>query len=272
MSLGLSVITFPGSYHFGFNTGFNIAESTNFAVPEWIPLGMQADICMCHPHSVRIQMDRVRSLLESYEKDMHYRELKGMTELTYSNWAKQEAKRLKKKQRESTSSTNNKQQDLTSKGMNTLTLSTMKKINNTSFAVEITNETYTTLLTKKSKKKRQLISTNEWRVAKRGRPGLFVPSTSVICMVECDDEVDDYETSSSSPAAQNDDNEFEFFIGTIVKVVDGYVKVHFVGLTKKDDLWFEQSSDRIFLDGGVTKNLPSLAGNEKAGKRKKNRE
>ncbi|KAL7425330.1 hypothetical protein ACHAXH_007854 [Discostella pseudostelligera] len=268
---GDAIITFPGSYHFGFNTGFNIAESTNFAVPEWIPLGMQADICMCHPHSVRIQMDRVKSLLESYEKDMHYRELKGMTELTYSNWAKQEAKRLKKNQRESSSSSNNKQQNLTSNGMNTLTLSTMKKINNTSFAVEITNETYTTLLPKKSKKKRQLISTNEWRVAKRGRPGLFVPSTSVICMVECDDEVDDDETSSFLSVAQNDDNEFEFFIGTIVKLVDGYVKVHFVGLTKKDDLWFEQSSDRIFLDGGVT-TLPSSVGNEKAGKRKKNRE
>jgi len=216
-------------------------------------------------------MDRVKSLLESYEKDMHYRELKGMTELTYSNWAKQEAKRLKKNQREASSSSNNKQQNLTSNGMNTLTLSTMKKINNTSFAVEITNETYTTLLTKKSKKKRQLISTNEWRVAKRGRPGLFVPSTSVICMVECDDEVDDDETSSFLSVAQNDDNEFEFFIGTIVKLVDGYVKVHFVGLTKKDDLWFEQSSDRIFLDGGVT-TLPSSVGNEKAGKRKKNRE
>ena len=258
-----SVITFPGSYHFGFNTGFNIAESTNFAVPEWIPLGMQADICMCHPHSVRIQMDRVKSLLDSYEMDMHYRQLKGMMVLTYSNWAKQEAKRLKKLQRDSSV---HKQQNIANNGLNELMLSTVKKINNSSFAVEITNETYTTLLSKKSKKKRQLISTNEWRLAKRVRPSQFVPSTSVICMVECENEDD----SSTSSSAQNDNNEFEFFIGTIVKLVDGYVKVHFVGLTKKDDLWFEQSSDRIFVDGGITDHPLSVKKND--GKRKKNRE
>ena len=261
-----SVITFPGSYHFGFNTGFNIAESTNFAVPEWIPLGKRAEICMCHPHSVRIQMDRVKSLLDSYEKDMYHRELKGMAELTYSNWAKQEAKRLKKKHRDSSASTM-KQHDMANNGMDGLALSTMKKINNTSFAVEITNETYTTLLTKKSKKKRRLISTNEWRLAKRVRPGLFVPSTSVICMVECDDELDE-DNSLSSSSAQNEENEFEFFIGTIVKLVDGYVKVHFVGLTKKDDLWFEQSSDRIFVDGGITDPPSSVVKKTTNGKRK----
>ena len=33
----------------------------------------------------------------------------------------------------------------------------------------------------------------------------------------------------------NDD--FEFFIGTIVKVVDEYVKVHLIGLGKKDNIF-----------------------------------
>lgn len=205
-------------------------------------------------------MDRVKSLLDSYDKEMYHRELKGMAGLTYSNWATQEAKRLKKKQRDS--SNIHKQQDLLSNGMNGLVTSTMKKINKTSFAVEITNETYTTLLTKKSKKKRQLISSNEWRLAKRVRPSLFVPSTSVICMVECEDE------DESLSLAQSDDNEFEFFMGTIIKLVDGFVKVHFVGLTKKDDLWFEQSSDRLFLDGGITGSLSSAV-KKNDGKRKR---
>lgn len=205
-------------------------------------------------------MDRVKSLLDSYDKDMYYRKLKGMAEITYSNWAKQEAKRLKKKQRDTT--TIHKQQELLNNGMNGLVTSTMKKINNTSFAVEITNETYTTLLTKTNKKKRQLISSNEWRLAKRVRPSLLVPSTSVICMVECEDEDD------SLSSAQSDENEFEFFIGTIVKLVDGFVKVHFVGLTKKDDLWFEQSSDRLFLDGGITGSLSSAV-KKNDGKRKR---
>lgn len=244
------VITFPGSYHFGFNTGFNIAESTNFAVPEWIPLGEAANICMCHPHSVRIQMERVKSLLHCYDKDMYQREMKGMPKLTYSNWAKQEAKRLKKKQRDSNNIKHihvvNDEGGNRKGGINSQKLASTK-INNSSFAVEITNETFTTLLTKKSKKKRQLISTNEWRLAKRVRPSLFVPSASVICMVECQDQ-DENGISSS----QNFGNDFEFFIGTIVKIVDGHVKVHFSGLTKKDDLWFERNSDCLFLDGGIT--------------------
>ncbi len=50
------VITYPGSYHAGFNMGFNIAESTNFATNAWIEIGATAKACECADDSVRIDM------------------------------------------------------------------------------------------------------------------------------------------------------------------------------------------------------------------------
>mmetsp|Transcript_12157 Transcript_12157/g.26515 ORF Transcript_12157/g.26515 Transcript_12157/m.26515 type:complete len:695 (-) Transcript_12157:213-2297(-) len=231
---GDAIITFPGSYHFGFNTGFNIAESTNFAVPEWIPLGEAADICMCHPHSVRIQMKRLKSLLDSYENDMCYRESMGLPPLTYSIWAKHEAKRIKKEVRVCA---NKKVLGNGDHGYNPLKLPTAL---NASIAIEIRKESVTP---KKKSKRKSFVRQefNEWRIAKRVRPGLLVPATQVLCMVECED-VD----------APSFDHDCEFFIGTIVKLVDGYVKVHLIGLGKKNDLWYEQDSDYLFLDCGLT--------------------
>jgi len=66
---GEAMITIPGGYHFGFNTGFNIAEATNFGVPEWIPFGHEARICMCRPDSVRIDMFRLERLHARYMKE-----------------------------------------------------------------------------------------------------------------------------------------------------------------------------------------------------------
>eukprot|EP00617_Octactis_speculum_P025403 CAMPEP_0185756392 /NCGR_PEP_ID=MMETSP1174-20130828/14823_1 /TAXON_ID=35687 /ORGANISM="Dictyocha speculum, Strain CCMP1381" /LENGTH=534 /DNA_ID=CAMNT_0028435335 /DNA_START=224 /DNA_END=1831 /DNA_ORIENTATION=+ len=54
---GEFVLTFPMSYHAGFNHGFNIAESTNFATRSWARgPGSQARVCRCSPDSVKIDV------------------------------------------------------------------------------------------------------------------------------------------------------------------------------------------------------------------------
>ena len=56
-SQGEFMITFPMGYHSGFNTGFNIAESTNFATERWVEYGKRASRCYCKPDNVQIAME-----------------------------------------------------------------------------------------------------------------------------------------------------------------------------------------------------------------------
>lgn len=59
---GEFVITFPGSYHAGFNHGFNIAEATNFASVGWFDIGRKAKYCLCRPNAVRLDIDFLETM------------------------------------------------------------------------------------------------------------------------------------------------------------------------------------------------------------------
>ena len=54
---GEFIVTFPRCYHFGFNYGANIAESVNFATPDWLEIGRKAKICTCSDSNVRIDVN-----------------------------------------------------------------------------------------------------------------------------------------------------------------------------------------------------------------------
>lgn len=214
------IITFPGAYHFGFNTGFNCAESTNFAVPEWIPFGDQAKICMCHPHSVRIGMRRFKELLDNFDDCAAKRHSTG-NELTYGEWAKDFIR--KKKKRESKDSV---EEIPTGKKPKAFTVEVMKLVSARK------------KLGKKSagKRKRNIkeVEEDDYRKAMPIKPSDLKPQTSVICLLETVNEVECY------------------FRGSIVDVVERHAKIHFAGSSRREDVWLMLDSGKLFLDGGST--------------------
>uniref|UniRef100_A0A8C7GKW3 [histone H3]-trimethyl-L-lysine(9) demethylase n=1 Tax=Oncorhynchus kisutch TaxID=8019 RepID=A0A8C7GKW3_ONCKI len=71
---GEFMVTFPYSYHAGFNHGFNCAESTNFATERWIEYGKQAMLCTCRKDMVKISMDL---FVKKYQPDRYEQWLAG---------------------------------------------------------------------------------------------------------------------------------------------------------------------------------------------------
>lgn len=217
------IITFPGSYHFGFNTGFNCAESTNFAVPEWVPFGKEANVCMCHPHSVRIDVTRFEELLDQYEKEVFT--MKG-PKPTYTEWVKNYIMRKKRRNR----GKNSKAEAVES-----------KKGKAKSFEVEVMKLAKYRSKTGKGKpagkkakgKSKKAAEKEEKRHTAMPMKAVHMkPQTRVICLLD------------------TDDGEECYFTGVVVDVVEDHAKIHFAGTTKREDIWLTLDSGKLFLDGG----------------------
>ena len=77
---GTFVITFPKAFHCGFSYGFNCGEAVNFAPPDWLPFGDDAErryrTCSIPRHSVFSHV-RLLFTLKNYaaEMDMKSRQI-----------------------------------------------------------------------------------------------------------------------------------------------------------------------------------------------------
>ncbi|CAF0788052.1 unnamed protein product [Adineta steineri] len=51
------IVIFPRAYNWGFDGGFNVTESINFALPSWIPFGRCARSCLCQRVGNPVELD-----------------------------------------------------------------------------------------------------------------------------------------------------------------------------------------------------------------------
>jgi hypothetical protein len=252
------IITFPASYHCGFNTGFNIAEATNFAVPEWIPYGRLAKVCLCRPDSVRFDMNRFERLLLQYEK-----EVLQTKRVAWKDWVARTKKKRHhevvlsaaygsspKKVAKTTSTTN---RDGDSHGG----VAKRKE-----FWVEVVQPAVKRGVQVKGKKRPNKKKDNVgeiWHLAKSlGRKALR-PSDRVLCIIPAtlDEELSKKEGGSSSiDNDEEDDDDEQCFAGSIVETQGDHVRVRLDGFGRKDDVWMELGSPKLFLDGGRWEDCP----------------
>ena len=278
---GDAIITFPGGYHFGFNTGFNMAEATNFGVPEWIPYGQKARVCLCRPDSVRIDMCKLVSLLQLYESDQARTRIRSWKE--WSRRREEKKRRAQKKGKKSTNSSpvgEKGQATGASNSKKRKLMSEQEKKNE--FWIEVVKPATTKVAPavparkppkevvkeegrgKRQKKKSLKAAMWEeeskkepekppeqeepevWHLAKPiGRKGIEI-GARVLCLQPGTMVSGSMDQSHMS----EDDEDEQCFRGSVVERVDDNVKIHLDGLSKSEDVWVSLDSKKVYLDGG----------------------
>lgn len=74
------IITYPYGYHAGFNYGYNLAESVNFATDDWFPIGEKSKHCKCISDAVAINIKQLQCTFNGidyeYESEVEKPEIK----------------------------------------------------------------------------------------------------------------------------------------------------------------------------------------------------
>jgi jumonji domain-containing protein 2 len=265
---GDAIITFPGGFHWGFNVGFNLAEATNFGVPEWIPFGRRARVCLCRPDSVRIDIDRLCNLLRRFEKDR-----KRNKRLTWKEWRKREDRKQgvvsdpvtdpdsdvelkiiryspkRKKKRQSKGNLSDQQK------RNEFWIEVMHPI---AYKGKFGSRNGGSTKKRSSSMKKRMAEQDVWHLAKPVTRKVLEVQSRVLCLVPAtrksehvrDASNDDSDSSDSGNEEYEEEEDEQCFAGSIVEIADGHARIHLDGLPKTEDIWMPVSSPKLFLDGG----------------------
>ena len=64
------IIAFPHAYHSGFNHGFNMAESTNFAIDRWVEYGKRFRDCLCRGSEDEVSIE-IGPFVQRYQPELY---------------------------------------------------------------------------------------------------------------------------------------------------------------------------------------------------------